>query len=45
RARVAQEAWAKTTFAERKRVLNCLQKYILDYEDDIAMVASRDSGK
>eukprot|EP00904_Undaria_pinnatifida_P006431 jgi/Undpi1/2918/HiC_scaffold_14.g06295.m1 len=45
RARVAQEAWALTSFAERKRVLDCLQKYIVDHQDDIAMVASRDSGK
>ncbi|CAB1116703.1 ALDH [Ectocarpus sp. CCAP 1310/34] len=45
RARVAQEEWALTTFAERKRVLACLQRYILDNQDDIARVASRDSGK
>lgn len=44
-ARVAQEEWALTTFAERKRVLACLQRYILDNQDDIARVASRDSGK
>lgn len=44
-ARVAQVEWAKTSFAERKRVLVCLQNYILDNQDDIARVASRDSGK
>lgn len=44
-ARLAQLEWAKTTFAERKRVLECLQNYILDHQDDIARVASRDSGK
>lgn len=44
-ARLAQEEWALTTFAERKRVLACLQRYILDNQDDIARVASRDSGK
>ena len=44
-ARVAQVEWAKTSFAERKRVLACLQNYILDNQDDIARVASRDSGK
>lgn len=45
RASFAQKEWASTTFAERKRVLNCLQRYILDHQDDIALVASRDSGK
>lgn len=45
RARVAQKEWALTTFAERKRVLGCLQRYILDHQEDIARVASRDSGK
>ncbi|CAM9681655.1 unnamed protein product, partial [Choristocarpus tenellus] len=45
RARVAQEQWATTTFAERRRVLMCLQQYILAHQNDIARVASRDSGK
>lgn len=42
---MAQEEWARTTFTERKRVLECLQRYILDHQEDIARVASRDSGK
>lgn len=45
RARVAQKEWAKTSFAERRRVLSCLQRFILDNQEDIARVASRDSGK
>lgn len=45
RARVAQKEWALTSFAERRRVLACLQRYILDHQEDIARVASRDSGK
>ncbi|CAM9454382.1 unnamed protein product [Ascophyllum nodosum] len=45
RARAAQGEWARTTFAERRRVLECLQRYILDHQEDIARVASRDSGK
>ncbi|CAN0363280.1 unnamed protein product, partial [Discosporangium mesarthrocarpum] len=45
RARVAQGEWAKTSYKERRRVLDCLQKYILAHQEDIARVASRDSGK
>ncbi|KCV70674.1 hypothetical protein H696_03029 [Fonticula alba] len=37
--------WAKTTFAERRRVLLTLQKYIIANQDMLAKIASRDSGK
>lgn len=45
RARVAQAAWAKTSFVERRRVLDTMQKYIVEHMEDIARVCSRDSGK
>jgi acyl-CoA reductase-like NAD-dependent aldehyde dehydrogenase len=45
KAAAAQLQWAKTSFAERRRVLRCVQAYILAHQDDICRVASRDSGK
>jgi hypothetical protein len=45
RARHAQRSWKLTTFAERRRVLRTLQKYIVDHTEEICTVASRDSGK
>lgn len=41
----AQEAWAKTTFSERRKVLNTIGKFINDHQEDVARVACRDSGK
>ncbi|KAL4905279.1 hypothetical protein BDW74DRAFT_153353 [Aspergillus multicolor] len=41
----AQEQWATTTFAERRRVLKTLLKYILDHQDEIVIAACLDSGK
>ncbi|CAB9527235.1 Aldehyde dehydrogenase [Seminavis robusta] len=45
KAKLAQEKWAKTTFAERRLVLRTIQKYICHHVQDICRVASRDSGK
>lgn len=45
RARAAQQEWAKTSFAERRRVLATMQAYIVEHMEDIARVCSRDSGK
>ena len=41
----AQEPWAKTSFAERKRVLKTLLNYILTHQDDIVTACCLDSGK
>lgn len=41
----AQEKWAKTTFSERRKVLNTIGKFVNDHQEDIARVACRDSGK
>ena len=35
----------KTSFAERRRVLRTIQKYICNHVEDICRVCSRDSGK
>jgi aldehyde dehydrogenase (NAD+) len=45
KARKAQEKWAKTTFAERKIVLQSLMDFILRHQESICRVASRDTGK
>ncbi|KAF8936462.1 Aldehyde/histidinol dehydrogenase [Dissophora ornata] len=45
KARRAQEKWAKTTFAERKIVLQSLLEFILRNQESICRVASRDTGK
>lgn len=45
RARKAQLEWAKTSFKERRRVLNTMQKYIVAHMEDIARTCARDSGK
>ncbi|KAL4803269.1 Aldehyde/histidinol dehydrogenase [Aspergillus unguis] len=41
----AQEQWATTTFAERRRVLKTLLKYVLDHQDEIVIACCLDSGK
>jgi len=45
KAKRAQVAWAKTSFAERRRVLTTMQNYITAHIHEICRVASRDSGK
>ena len=45
RARAAQKDWAKTSFAERKRVLMSLLDFVVENQDTICKVAARDSGK
>lgn len=45
RAKVAQKAFAQTSFAERRRVLRALLDAFLVRQDEICRLASRDSGK
>lgn len=45
KAHAAQEKWAKTSFSERRKVLNTIGKFVNDHQEDIARVACRDSGK
>jgi acyl-CoA reductase-like NAD-dependent aldehyde dehydrogenase len=45
RARAAQAEWAKTSFAERRRVLRCLLDTILDRVDELCRMISAEAGK
>jgi acyl-CoA reductase-like NAD-dependent aldehyde dehydrogenase len=45
KAEKAQIEWALTTFAQRRRVLKTLLKFVLDNQEPIARVACLDSGK
>ncbi|CAO3615443.1 unnamed protein product [Cunninghamella echinulata] len=45
RTRIAQEKWAKTTFDQRRAVLNSLLKFVLDNQETICRVGCRDTGK
>ncbi|KAF9972000.1 Meiotic Sister-Chromatid recombination aldehyde dehydrogenase [Actinomortierella ambigua] len=45
KARKAQQSWAKTTYEQRRVVLQSLQDFILKNMEDICRVASRDTGK
>ncbi|CAP86660.1 putative aldehyde dehydrogenase-like protein [Penicillium chrysogenum] len=44
-AKAAQPEWSKTTFAERRKVLRTLLKYVLDHQDDLVTACCLDSGK
>ncbi|QQK45304.1 Oxidoreductase (Msc7), putative [Penicillium digitatum] len=44
-AKAAQPEWAKTTFAERRKVLRTLLKYVLDHQEDLVTACCLDSGK
>ncbi|EEH06449.1 conserved hypothetical protein [Histoplasma capsulatum G186AR] len=45
RAEAAQLVWQHTTFAERRRVLKTLLKYLLEHQDEIVSASCLDSGK
>ncbi|GAM89659.1 hypothetical protein ANO11243_076980 [Dothideomycetidae sp. 11243] len=45
KAQAEQPKWATTTFAERRRVLKTLLKFLLKHQDDIITAACLDSGK
>ncbi|KAI1125791.1 Aldehyde/histidinol dehydrogenase [Nemania abortiva] len=44
-AAAAQEKWAQTSFAERRRVLRSMLRHVLDNQEQICRVSSLDSGK
>lgn len=44
-ARIAQEAWCKTTFNQRREVLLTLLDFVVDNQEAICQVACRDTGK
>jgi acyl-CoA reductase-like NAD-dependent aldehyde dehydrogenase len=45
RARVAQKAWAKSTFKQRRAVLNHILDYVLENADVLCDLIVKDSGK
>ena len=45
RARAAQQAWAATSFAERRAVLEDILKHVVSHQQEICRLAVRDSGK
>src|SRR5689334_22543997 len=45
RAKIAQKVWAKTSYAERKRVLRALLAYTVDHKEEICAEVQRGSGK
>lgn len=45
KAKQAQKSWAKSSFLLRRRVLQTLNRFIIENQEDIARVACRDSGK
>ncbi|XP_044486887.1 aldehyde dehydrogenase 22A1-like isoform X1 [Mangifera indica] len=44
-ARKAQKIWAKSSFKQRRQFLRILLKYIIEHQDLICEVSSRDTGK
>ncbi|KAJ5731736.1 uncharacterized protein N7483_006244 [Penicillium malachiteum] len=44
-AKAAQREFSKTTFAERRKLLRTLLKYVLEHQDDIVTACCLDSGK
>ncbi|GAP87239.1 putative aldehyde dehydrogenase [Rosellinia necatrix] len=44
-AAAAQVRWAKTSFAERRRVLRSMLQHVLDNQEQICSISSLDSGK
>ncbi|KAK9147058.1 hypothetical protein Sjap_006961 [Stephania japonica] len=44
-ARIAQKSWAKSSFRQRRQFLRILLKYIIEHQDLICEVSSRDTGK
>ena len=45
RARVAQKEWAKSTFKQRRAVLNHMRDYILENADELCGYIVKDAGK
>ncbi|PWZ03707.1 Aldedh-domain-containing protein [Testicularia cyperi] len=45
KAKAAQAKWARSTFAQRRKVLRTIQKWVVADTETIARVAARDTGK
>ncbi|KAA8643327.1 hypothetical protein EYZ11_000895 [Aspergillus tanneri] len=44
-AKTAQTEWARTSFAERRKVLRTLLKYVLEHQEELVTACCLDSGK
>ena len=44
-AEAAQAEWRESSFADRKRVIRSLKKWLVDNQEACARVACRDTGK
>ncbi|EPQ60441.1 ALDH-like protein [Gloeophyllum trabeum ATCC 11539] len=44
-ARTAQQTWRNTSFAQRRRVIRSLKKWLVENQETCARVACRDTGK
>lgn len=45
RARKAQASWAQTSFEQRREFLRLLMDFVVENQEDLCRVASRDTGK
>ncbi|KAL7548375.1 hypothetical protein ACHAWF_011668 [Thalassiosira exigua] len=45
RSKEAQRSWKESTFAQRRRVLRTLQRYVVSHVDEICRLCALDSGK
>jgi succinate-semialdehyde dehydrogenase/glutarate-semialdehyde dehydrogenase len=45
RARTAQAAWAKRSFADRRRQVQKMRDYIVEHAEELAAIVSRENGK
>lgn len=45
KAKQAQSAWAHSTFAQRRKLMRTIQKWVVSDAETIARVAARDTGK
>jgi acyl-CoA reductase-like NAD-dependent aldehyde dehydrogenase len=41
----AQKEWCKTSFRQRRKVLNTILRYLTDHQEEVARIACRDTGK
>lgn len=45
KARAAQKVWVKYTFAQRRKLLRILLKFVIENQEAICRVTARDTGK
>jgi hypothetical protein len=45
KAAAAQHGWSRTSFAQRRKLLRSLQKFITEHAEEICVISAMDSGK